>query len=258
MSSQPPNPFSREGSGPEDGLGAPDSGGPADPWSSSASSGSKWPGSAGSPPAGGSAGSADEWPTAGSGGGSASGFGAGSSANPYSAGSPPSAAPWPAYPGSPEPTVPYGGSTPYPGSAGSAPGFDPQPTPPYDSGSGSSYGSPYSTASPYPASSYGDNPYEAPPYQASYGSVSPYGVPAVAHPQATLSMILGIVGVAACSLVGIAALVLGNKARKEIDAQPGRYSGRGMATAGFVLGIVSVAISVFWVLLFAIGLASGS
>ena len=66
-------------------------------------------------------------------------------------------------------------------------------------------------------------------------------------------MILGIVGVAACSLVGIAGLVLGNKARKEIDAEPGRYSGRGMATAGFVLGIVSVCFSVFWVLFIVLG-----
>ena len=66
-------------------------------------------------------------------------------------------------------------------------------------------------------------------------------------------MILGIVGVAACSLVGIAGLVLGNKVRKEIDAEPGRYSGRGMATAGFVLGIVSIGFTVIWVLFFALG-----
>jgi hypothetical protein len=244
MSQQPPNPFSREGSGPEDGLGAPGSGpgsaGSANPWPTSAGSGSDWPGSTGSPAAGQHGSSADEWPVA------------GTSSNPYSAGSPSPAAPWPSYPGSaPETGTPYG--SPYPSSAGSAPGFDPQPTQPYGATGGPAYGSPYS------ASSYGDNPYEVNPYQPSYGSYSPYGggVPATPHPQATLAMILGIVGVAACSLVGIAALVLGNKARKEIDAEPGRYSGRGMATAGFVLGIVSIGFTVMWVLFFALGFSGG-
>jgi hypothetical protein len=243
MSQQPPNPFSREGSGPEDGLGASGSGsgsgGSSNPWPTSAGSGSDWPSSGGSPAAGQHGSSADEWPVA------------GSSANPYSAGSPSPGTPWPSYPGStPESGGPYGGS-PYPSSAGSAPNFDPQPTPPYGSTGGASQGSPYS------ASSYGDNPYEVNPYQPSYGSYAPYGVQATQHPQATLGMILGIVGVAACPPVGIAGLVLGNKARKEIDAEPGRYSGRGMATAGFVLGIISVGFMVMWVLFIALG-ASGA
>jgi hypothetical protein len=244
MSQQPPNPFSREGSGPEDGLGVAGSGSESagsssNPWPTSAGSGSDWPGSAGSPTAGPHDSSADEWPVA------------GTTPNPYSAGSPPPVSPWPSYPGSaPEAGTPYG--SPYPSSAGSAPGFDPQPTPPYGATGGADYGSPYS------APSYGDNPYEVNPYQPTYGSYSPYGgVPATQHPQAVLAMILGIVGVAACSLVGIAGLVLGNKARKEIDAEPGRYSGRGMATAGFVLGIVSVCFSVFWVLFIVLG-ASGA
>jgi hypothetical protein len=239
MSQQPPNPFSREGSGPEDGLGAPGSGsgsaGSSNPWPTSAGSGSDWPGSAGSPTAGQLGSSADEWPVA------------GTTPNPYTAGSPSAAAPWPSYPGSaPETGTPYG--SPYPSSAGSAPGFDPQPTQEYGAAGGA----------PYSASSYGDNPYEVNPYQPTYGSYSPYGgVPATPHPQATLAMILGIVGVGACSLVGIAGLVLGNKARKEIDAEPGRYSGRGMATAGFVLGIVSICFTLMWVLFFALGF-SGS
>jgi hypothetical protein len=239
MSQQPPNPFSREGSGPEDGLGAPGSesgsgsGGSSSPWPTSAGSGGDWPGSTGSPGAGRQGSSADEWPVA------------GNSSNPYSAGSPAPAPPWPSYPGSSPDPGPYG-SNPYPSSAGSAPNFDPQATPPYGATSGAQ-------GSPYSASSYGDNPYEVNPYQPSFGSYAPYGVPATQHPQAVLAMILGIVGVAACSLVGIAGLVLGNKARKEIDAEPGRYSGRGMATAGFVLGIVSVCFTVLWVLFFALG-----
>ena len=107
---------------------------------------------------------------------------------------------------------------------------------------------------------YGNSPYEATPYQASFGGSSPYGMstystPPVQHPQATLALILGILGLAVCPFVGIAALVVGNKARKQIDAAPGQFTGRGMATAGFVLGIVSVVLTVLFVLVVVLGLA---
>lgn len=120
---------------------------------------------------------------------------------------------------------------------------------------------PYGEDQPYASGPvYGESPYEASPYQSSFGGSSPYGMasysaPPVQHPQATLALILGILGLAVCPFVGIAALVIGNKARKQIDAAPGQFTGRGMATAGFVLGVVSVALIVLFVLLVILGVA---
>ena len=119
----------------------------------------------------------------------------------------------------------------------------------------------YADDQPYASGpAYGQSPYEGSPYQASFGGSTPYGMasysaPPVQHPQATLALILGILGLAACPFVGIAALVIGNKARKQIDAAPGQFAGRGMATAGLVMGIVSVALIVLMVLIVVLGVA---
>ena len=82
------------------------------------------------------------------------------------------------------------------------------------------------------------------------------------HPQAVLAMVLGIVGlvfsgVCVGGLIGIAGIVLGRKARNEIDAKPGRYTGRGMATAGLVTGIISCVFSALIVIGFTISAISG-
>jgi hypothetical protein len=58
-------------------------------------------------------------------------------------------------------------------------------------------------------------------------------------------MILGIVGVVICGFTAPFALVIGRRAMNEIDASGGTLGGRGMAQAGFILGIVG---SVFLVL----------
>jgi hypothetical protein len=60
-------------------------------------------------------------------------------------------------------------------------------------------------------------------------------------------MVLGILGtVLCCVLAGVPAIFLGNIARKEIDASQGLQEGRGMATAGLVLGIISTVLSVLY------------
>ena len=43
-------------------------------------------------------------------------------------------------------------------------------------------------------------------------------------------------------LLGIGGIVLGRRVRSEIDAEPGRYTGRSQAVAGIVTGIVGVSI----------------
>ncbi len=163
---------------------------------------------------------------------------------------------WPSYPDRvPDPTQPAGGSPygqPY-GPPSAAPQYGG-----YGSGSIPSYGPVdpgYGAPTDYPPTpAYGYPGYGVSPYQPSYGGQSAYGMVAQTHPQATVAMVLGIVGLVVCPLVGIAGLVLGGRARREIDADPVRYNGRGMATAGYVLGILSIVATAFWVLMFVLGI----
>jgi hypothetical protein len=147
---------------------------------------------------------------------------------------------------------PYPAPEPYPGSTPPAPlppGFDPQPTPAYGSdGTASSY-----TAPPPPT--YGSNPYEYTPYQPAYGGTIPYGLVQVSHPKAGTAMVFGILGIVfglTCGiggLLGIPGIVQGRKARAEIDAEPGRYSGRSQAVAGIVTGTIGLVIAALVIVL---------
>jgi Domain of unknown function (DUF4190) len=63
--------------------------------------------------------------------------------------------------------------------------------------------------------------------------------------KAIAALVLGIVSIFAFGFIaGLIAIILGVLARKEIDADPS-LGGRGLATAGLVLGIVGV---VLWAL----------
>jgi hypothetical protein len=216
--SQRPDPFSREGSQPSDGLGA-------DPDPSAATQ------------------------------------------QPYQSpaeASNPGTGVWPSYPAE----DPYGRSAadPYgvPGNsnslyAGPAHGFDVGRSAPY-ADPGQSYQQPYD---------YGGTPYEANPYQPAFGGVSPYGtMPSeqtaqVQHPQATLALILGLLGTVlglSCvvgGLVGIGGIVVGRRVRNEIDAVPGRYTGRSQAVAGIVTGIVGVSIFALVTVLIVLAVVAG-
>jgi ABC-type Fe3+ transport system permease subunit len=55
---------------------------------------------------------------------------------------------------------------------------------------------------------------------------------------AVAALVLGILGVVLCPLCGPVAWVLGRKAEQEVDASGGRIGGRGLGTAGKILGIV--------------------
>jgi hypothetical protein len=85
-----------------------------------------------------------------------------------------------------------------------------------------------------------------------YPGPSPYRRPD--HPDATKALVLGIVallGGFSCYLpllIGPWAWVVGRRAVNEIDAQPGRYEGRGQALAGYVMGVVATALLVLGVL----------
>ncbi|HEX6757995.1 MAG TPA: DUF4190 domain-containing protein [Propionibacteriaceae bacterium] len=207
---QTPNPFSREGSQPTEGFSAdPDAGTTTPRQYPSPSGGPNDPGTA-------------DWPSY----PQQDPYGR-PTANPYGM-------PGESY-GSPSANSMY---------AGPAHGFNPDPTPPYADPS-QSYGQ---------SSGYGSTPYEANPYQPAFGGVTPYGVmrkdatPTTQHPQATQALILGILGTVLgvlCvvgGLLGIGGIVVGRRVRNEIDADPGRYTGRSQAIAGIVTGIVGVSI----------------
>ena len=67
--------------------------------------------------------------------------------------------------------------------------------------------------------------------------------------KALWSMILGILSLVCCGLLaGIPALILGNTAQKEIAASGGAQSGEGMAKAGVILGWISIALSVLFLI----------
>lgn len=51
-------------------------------------------------------------------------------------------------------------------------------------------------------------------------------------------MVLGILGLVLCSFVAPFAWITGKRTMDEIDASYGRLGGRGMAQAGYVMGII--------------------
>jgi len=89
-----------------------------------------------------------------------------------------------------------------------------------------------------------------------------YGVAAPPNDsQATLSLVLGIVGLLCCGLLAPVALFLGNSSRNRIQASGGALGGYGLATAGFVLGIIGtiiLALGVLYLIVRILAAASGA
>lgn len=102
---------------------------------------------------------------------------------------------------------------------------------------------------PPPPPNYGPPP-------GSYGGG--YGPTRSTHGKAIASLICGICAFVVCPLIGIAAVVLGPQAKKEIASQPERYDGAGMAQAGTILGWISIGLMVLGLLLFIVLLIIGA
>lgn len=103
-----------------------------------------------------------------------------------------------------------------------------------------------------PPPAYGPPPGYAPQ---GYYPVQPYAVPAPSNGAAVAAMVLGIVGVVLCwipfidfvaAIVGILAIVFGVVGSGRANRIG---TGKGMAIAGIVLGIIAVAITVLFVVL---------
>ncbi|MGZ5372713.1 MAG: DUF4190 domain-containing protein [Aeromicrobium sp.] len=78
------------------------------------------------------------------------------------------------------------------------------------------------------------------------------------HPQAQTAMVLGIVALAgglSCLLpilISPFAWYIGAKVRREMAAEPGRWSGKGEAQAGFVMGIIGTVLIALMIALLAV------
>ena len=93
-----------------------------------------------------------------------------------------------------------------------------------------------------------------PPPPPGYGGAppAPYGgQPAGTNKKAIWSLVTGILSLLCCSPLGIAAIILGHSAKSEI-ASTGQ-GGRGMAQAGFILGIIGLVFMVISIILIATG-----
>jgi hypothetical protein len=130
--------------------------------------------------------------------------------------------------------------------------------------------------SPPPATPYSTQTFDAPvPSQPAFGlpptpaAATPYSTPPLGTPAvvpnstaAIISLVFGIVSWFALPLIGaIVAIVAGHMARGEIRRANGAVGGRGMATAGLVLGYANIALGLIGAcvfVLFLIGLANAS
>jgi hypothetical protein len=79
----------------------------------------------------------------------------------------------------------------------------------------------------------------------------------VEHPDGTTILVLGILSLVVCGILGPFAWNMGNKALREMNADPGVvYRNRGNVTAGRLCGMIGCAMLVLQVLLFVVWLVA--
>lgn len=96
--------------------------------------------------------------------------------------------------------------------------------------------------------------YNAPPPPNPYGQPQYGGAPQGNNQKAIWSLVAGIAGLCCCQPVGIVAILLSRNAKEEIGRTG--QSGAGMATAGFVLGIIALVVLVVNIILLSTGVYS--
>jgi len=62
------------------------------------------------------------------------------------------------------------------------------------------------------------------------------------HPQSTPVLVFGIIGLFLFPPMAVAALVMGNRARRDVRERPDAYRDSGNLTAGWVMGIIGTAL----------------
>jgi len=113
------------------------------------------------------------------------------------------------------------------------PQTQPSPQPPYAPGQqypqGAGQPAPYGQQSPMP-----------------YGQQQPYGAPPQEHPQGTMILIFGILGIFITIFAPIA-WYMGNKAKKEIQASGIQYSNEQNISVGRMLGKIFTILAIVWI-----------
>ncbi|HKX13747.1 MAG TPA: hypothetical protein VJN19_01025 [Propionibacteriaceae bacterium] len=118
-----------------------------------------------------------------------------------------------------------------------------QPGQQYPQGAGQP--APYGQQSPMP---YGQQPYGQQPYgQQPYGQ-QPYGAAPQEHPQGTMILIFGILGIFITIFAPIA-WYMGNKAKKEIQASGIQFSNEQNISVGRMLGKIFTIIAIVSIVL---------
>ena len=108
------------------------------------------------------------------------------------------------------------------------------------------------------------SPFPPPPSGSPFGEPpGPPRPPGPSYPQqqaggAVAALVLGILSVMFCPLAGPVAWSLGRSAEREVDAGGGRLGGRGLATAGKILGMIGTAFLVVLVLFLIFAIVLGS
>ncbi|PXX65280.1 hypothetical protein DFR70_104343 [Nocardia tenerifensis] len=97
-------------------------------------------------------------------------------------------------------------------------------------------------------------PPQQPPY--GYPAYGAYGPPPE-HPQATMILILGILGLVFCQILGPVAWVMGRRALNEIDAAGGALGGRSNVMVGYVCGIIASVMIILGLLFIALFVVLG-
>ena len=117
---------------------------------------------------------------------------------------------------------------------------------------------PYGGQPPYGQQPYGQQPYGQQPYgQPQYGGPPPPpGGGEVGSDNATLALILGIIGVVCCAPAGVAAFIMGNNAKKEAE-RTGRPLNSTMKGAR-ILGIIACVFLAIGILFLIISAATGN
>lgn len=106
----------------------------------------------------------------------------------------------------------------------------------------------YGSTPPPPPPGSGDGGYAAPPPAGGGMGGGP-----VDHPKGITILVLGILSLVCCSPLGIVALIMGNNALKEIDANPSAYGNRQIVQIGRILGIIGIVflvLGILWVIFF--------
>lgn len=93
-------------------------------------------------------------------------------------------------------------------------------------------------------------------FQPTYGQSNPYSLgEAPEHPNATTSLVLGIIGLF-FPIVSPFAWYLGGRGRRDMREQPGRYRESSSLTAGWVMGIIGSLLLMLGVLMMVIMLGA--